>query len=508
MPTKRPEDPEIITAFFPEDDQDHQGIFRSQFGSRWSIDDTQYDDLVNWVPCGRNLVQVPANGPTIASLPSPAIWISAQPLNAATYLFCLCNNGHIYQVSLGGSVITDVSGATAMSALSDIANWQGTRILFSDVNVSKIYSWDGATFATVFTGQPASFITVFSSRLWMANGSTVTFTAGGTFNSLAGDSGSFVITDTDCPPPIRVISPFSGNLFIGGYQWYQVVAGLFDSGSPAVLQFQKNTLTDEAGIYTKWSFLPYGYSLYYASLYGIWSLLGSQPQFVSEPIGSFFQNLTIANSSLSAAYGQVLGEPSLFWQFYDAASATYRVWGMTYNRQQWFSVSQGNIFFITYGTDQTNGQQKIWAVDTAGNLFQLFAGNGAVTSTYQSKLWSLGARIREKSILRAGVELVVASAATISLTALDENLNAQTPLLQSVNPSTAFNWTNNYVPFNWTNAGNPFNWTVKMTQYWLMDFDLEMTVKKIGVNVSVTSAGATVLAQGLEFEELPADWGM
>lgn len=505
MPTRRELDP-IVTAFFPEDGQDHQGVFRVSSQSRWSIDDTQYDDLQNWLPMGRLLQQIPANGATIATLASTAIWISAQPLNQATYIFCLCNNGHIYQVALGGT-ITDVSGATSMSANSDIANWQGTIILFTDLNASKIYSWNGTTFATVFTSQPAQWICVFSGRLWMANQSTVTFTAAGTYNSLSGDSGSFVITDTDCPPPIRVISPYAGSLFIGGYQWYQIVAGLYDSGQPAVLQFQKNTLTDEAGIYTKWSFLPFGYGLYYASLYGIWNLLGSQPQFISEPIGAFFQNAQLANSSFSAAYGQVLGIPCLMWQLYDTPSATYRVWGMSQDRQQWFSVTQGNIFFITYGTDQTNGQQKVWAVDSSGNIFQMFAGTGNVTSKIQTKLWSFGSRIREKSIIRAGAELVVTGAATVSLVALDEDLNQFTPPLQSTNPSTVFTWTNNSATFLWTNSGSPFNWTTRGTQYALMDFELPVTVRKLGLNTTVTASGATLLSSAVEFEELPADWG-
>ena len=349
----------------------------------------------------------------------------------------------------------------------------------------------------------------------MANLSTVTFTASGTYNSLGGDSGSFIITATDCPPPIRAITPYGGNLYIFGYNWVQIYGGLYDSGSPAVLQFQSTTLTDEAGLINKWSVLPFGYSMNYASLYGVWSLLGSQPAFISDAVGQFFTGATVANSSYSAAFGQILGKPTLMWNLQYASDSTYRLLCVEYNLSgggvlpfgNWFTVNQGNISFVTYGVNQTNGQQNIWATDTSGDILQLFAGTGTVTSTCSTKLWSFGSRIRLKSIIRAGAEVVVSQASIVSVTALDENLNSYTPPLQSQNPTTAFRWTNNGMPFNWTNSSAPFNWTTRGTQYELMEFQLGMTCRKIGLNFSIQSAGASVHAFGVEFEELPADWG-
>jgi hypothetical protein len=200
------------------------------------------------------------------------------------------------------------------------------------------------------------------------------------------------------------------------------------------------------------------------------------------------------------------------WNLYYSVDSTYRVLCMMIpadveKQPTWFTVNQANIAFITGGINQANGQQSVWAVDTSGNLFQLFAGTGNVTSTANTKLWSFGARIREKSIIRAGAEIVVTGAATASLTARNEDLVAYTPDLQSVNPSTTFNWTNNGMAFNWTNGGNTFNWTTSGTQYELMEFNLPITVKKLGLDFTLTGAGAAVLAFAVEYEELPADWG-
>ena len=512
-PTKRQLDPGIVTVFFPDDGQPHRGI--NKFGnlSRWVINDLEYDDLQNFIPMEGELQQVPGNSATIATLVSSAIWMSAQPLNLATYLYCLCANGHIYQISLGGT-ITDVSGATSMSSQSDICSWQGTQVLFSDVQVSKIYSWNGTTFATVFSGQPANFITVYNARLWMANNQTISFTAGGTYNSLGGDAGSFVITDSDCPAPVRALVPYGGNLFVFGYSWVKVYGGLFDQGSPAVLQFQQSTLTDEAGVINKWGIVPLGYSVYYAHLNGVWNLLGSQPSLVSEPVGGFFQYLTLAGTSFSAAFGWILGMPVLMWQVQYATDSSYRILCMTYDtnpqRQLWFTLSLGPITFITYGIDQTNGQQKVWGIDTSNNIVQIASNTIAnVTSKVSTKLWSFGTRIRKKTIIRAGIEAIVTSSTTVALNARDENLNTYSPDLQSANPQFIFVWNNgSSINFTWTNgASGTFTWNSRGTQYQLLEFDLPIAVRKLGLDVTFSGSGGVIGAFGIEFQELPADWG-
>ena len=509
MPTRRQLDPEIMTVFFPEEGQSFKGLNKFSNLSRWVIDDHEFDDLINFIPMGRLIQQVPANSSNFATLAATAVWISAQPLNQATYIFALCTNGAIYQVSLGGT-ITTVTGPGTVSVNTDIANWQGTTILFTDPNAAKIYSWNGTAFATVFSSQPEQFITVYAGRLWMANLSTIVFTNSGTFNSLGGDSGSFIITDSDCPPPIRALYPYGGNLYVFGYSWVKIYGGLYDSGSPPVLQFQSSTLTDEAGLINKWGVLPFGYSVFYPSLYGVWNLLGSQPVLMSDPVDQFFLNANVANSSYSAAYGVVLGDPCLMWHLQHGIDSTYRVLCMKYNPNgpsEWFTVSQGNITFITYGVNQATGQQLVWGTDTAGNLFQLFSSASTlVSSTVNTKLWSFGTRIREKSIGRAGIEMVVTGGAIVTLNAVNENLISTAPLLQSLNPSINFIWSNNNQTFNWNNSG-PFTWQAGGTQYALLDFDLPIQVRKLGLNVTVQAAGATIDSFGVEFTELPADWG-
>src|SRR5260221_1461699 len=162
-PTTREQtqEPQIQTVWFPDEGQQFGSLNKPSNLGRWTIGDTDFDDLVNFISYGKYLQQVPGLSIIIATLAAPAVWISAQPLNLATYLFCLCTNGHIYQVSLGG-VITDIHAAGGLSTLCDIPNWQGNTILISDAYQAKGFSWDVTTFATPLSREPATFMTVFA----------------------------------------------------------------------------------------------------------------------------------------------------------------------------------------------------------------------------------------------------------------------------------------------------------------------------------------------------------
>jgi hypothetical protein len=75
--------------------------------SRWVIGDADVDDLINVFPQLGQLQMIPTAAPAVATLASPMVWQSAQILNGNLFTYYLCQNGHIYQVSTGGT-ITDL----------------------------------------------------------------------------------------------------------------------------------------------------------------------------------------------------------------------------------------------------------------------------------------------------------------------------------------------------------------------------------------------------------------
>lgn len=556
MRTSRADDREIITDFFPDEGQQFGSLNKPTLLSRWTIDDTDFDDLVNWISFGKFLQQTPALSAVIATLPAPAVWISAQPLNGVTYLFCLCTNHNIYQVSLGGTV-TQINGGTSISALADIANWQGTVILFADTNANTVYSWNGTTFATVFSSQPCTFITVYGGRLWMTSGTggvAVTFTAAGTYNSLGGDSGTIPITEYDCPPPVLGMLPSQGLLYLIGYDWVQVIGNLYDQGSPAVLQVTRQTAVDQAGMISKWSLISFSYSIYYANLNGLWAFYAGSVAWVSEQVGGFFQALIQASSSFSAAFGYVNQLPVLLWNicWSNAGTTEYTVLGLdttsigSGGKPRWFRLVYGNLAFITSGVNQAAKGQAVWGVDTSGNLYQLFGGTGNVTSKANTKLWNFGTRIRWKEIERAGVLMVLPSNATVTCVAVDQGLKNYNPPLQSANPNPSnIEWiysggsqatwsgtTTNITGVTWefstlaaaawkyspSNAPAtfgktsltpaPVTWgTGSAAIFSPLEFYFPLQAQQFGLNLTTVSAGAILQTFGVEYKTTPADWG-
>jgi hypothetical protein len=491
----------------PGDGQPWMGLNRYDLYSRWAIADTEFDDLVNFYPQGGIMRQVPASGGTIATLAATVVWMSAQLLNGGVFIFCLCSDNNIYQVSTGGSV-TQINGATSISVNADIANWQGTTILISDVNAAKVYSWNGTTFATVFTGQPASFIKVFSGRLWMANGNTVTFTRAGTFNSLTGDSGAFAITDEDCTNPVLGMLPFGGQFYLFGSNYCQVISNLYDSGTPSQLQFTKYTLESQIAPLSRWSLLPYGAQLYFANNMGIWTLQGAIPQLVSDQLGGFFQVLQ-TGTTLSAGLTQIYSDICAFWHMKTGAGE-HTLLGLTKD-MQWFRCTFGTITFITSTVSSaiTGNLPTLWGTDGT-HIFQLFASpNSNVTSTVQTKLWSFGNPLFYKVMHKLAIFNVITGAATVRVNHQDESGNTVVSSTQSFSP-TAITWQNDALAtVSWVNNSSAtVSWVGSIAaQYTPWQFDVPFRCRSYGLNIQITGMGSTLLSLVAEVEESQAGWG-
>lgn len=499
----------------PAKGQTWRGLTKPDTYSRWTIDDAGADDLINYIPIGNELRAVPASGATIASLPGgTAIWMTAVVLNAGTYLFVLSTNGHIYQISLGGAV-TDINAGGGFAATCDITEWQGTTILISDSVAQKVYSWNGTTFSTVFTSQPAQFIAVFSSRLWMANNSTVTFTAGGTFNSLGGDSGSFIITDEDCVNPIIHLMSLQGQLWIFGSNWIQVLGNLQDIGAPAILTFTKYVLEAQVSIINRWSIIPYGSYVYWANSYGIWLLQGGLPTDLSDNINGFFQNLDQVLSSWSGAYGMIYGVPCMFWHVKFLGDNTNTILCLNIATGKWFRTTDGSMSFIAgmVSSTITNSNPTAWATDGT-NIFQLYANTTTpVVTQFNSKLWNYDNPIRYKNVMAIAAFVVINTQANMTAQILDRSGNVKQTINPTPNPVTpgTFTLINNVGGVLQLQNNSLGNLTLVGSGTVLMfpfQFDSPTAIDRmIGINLSITSVSHVLCFISFEMEETEMYFG-
>jgi hypothetical protein len=510
-------DDEVQELVIPPPGQMFGGLNKYDTFSRYTINDSEFDDLINLLPMGASMRQVPGQGTTLATLISTIVWMSSQFLNNATYLFCLCTNGHLYQVATAGGAITDISGG--ISANADIANWQGTTILISDPNVSVVSSWTGSVFATALTGVQWSQIEVFNNRVWGSHNNVLSWTNIGTFNSLGGDSGTIVITDSTVIQPIAALVSFGGLLYLFGPDYIMTLGNTQSAGTPAVLLFTITILETQIGTNSQWSIVAVGNVLYFSNSYGFWKLSGSLPIQISAPMDGFFQNFQPA-STFSGGYTEIYGMPIVGWHgLFDseAAASVFCATSQTISQEQayvsqeggtqWFRWQSGALTFIT--SSIIAGVPTMWGTDGT-NIFSLFINASApVTSSFTSKFWSFGNPVSFKKIYKIAVANVLQNTASYTLTIYDANGNVVKTTTNSY--SNVVQWINNAGQIvTWINNSlAPVQWTTSNIKlYNVAQYDDPNTLVRIlGINFSITSTQATIVAIMIEWENSSAGWG-
>ena len=485
------------------------GLNKFNTASRWVIGDSECDELINFLPQLQAFQQVPGPGASIATLAAPVIWAYSDILNGNLEIFCLCTNGGLYQVSTGGAITTVGTGFGTAANTVDIANWQGTNILICDNSQSKIFNWNGSALATVFSAQPGNFVAVFSGRLWIANGLTLTWTNAGTFNSLGGDSGSFAIGDSGCGNPIIGLLNANGSLYVFGSNWIKTINNLVDVGNPLVLTFQQPTISNQVSIINKWSLCIWASQIYFANTSGFWVLNGSSLTKVSTQLDGFFQNL--GTSSFSCSYGRVLNKECIFWQALWNGDANNTVFGMTVDGL-WFRVipvsgtSTGSVAWITgqVSSAVTNNAPVTYMIDPVGKIYNLFGSTVAtVSSTLNTKIWDFFSKLAFDWFTDVAVQYVITGSSTLVISEVGDSGQVQGP----ATPAGSVTFTHNPSTGMWQNAFNVLgqwqnntptsgNWQGTVASQFIFD-QVGVPFQDRGFGLNMTFTGTAIVVHAI-----------
>lgn len=476
-------------------------INRPDTYSRAVIGDSDLDDSTNFLPMLVHHKMVPNFGSNLGPLPSAINFMWTAVIGGNPYIFSLCANSHIYQSTYVGGV----QDLGLFSQSCDITQWQKNLIIITDLNAQKIYSWDTTTLTTVFTAQPANWVAVYAGRLWMGNGLTVTFTAGGTYNSLGGDAGSFIITDSSAATALLAIVAFQGSLYFFGSSWIASLNGVQSTGSPAVVSFVFTVLEGTVGIVNRWSIVVVGVVMYFANVYGFWQFTGAVPEKISSQIDGFFQNITLASSSFSGAFAEVFGEPLVMWTaFYnDPQGITVGQTTFCYtSNNQWFRMFGNSVSFVTslpatpFGIG--NPQPTAYAANGTG-LYKLFSGPAGSTTVgiFNTKILDQGSKARFKLYDYLFIFVVIGTTTTVQVQLIGYNgLALGNPVSKTVNPA-AGQWVNASGQVGqWVNnALTAGNWQgTAAFVYQPYEFNCGFESRGMGLNVTVTGEQVAIQA--------------
>lgn len=507
------------TVQFPDEGQQWGALNWFDAYARFTIQDVESMDLFNWMPMQTEMRQTPHDSIPLGTLPSTAVWIRAEILNGGIYIFALCTDGHIYQMSASGGTPTNISGATTLSSGADIANWEGQRLIFSDKATNTYYSWNGSTWTaeTALTGIPPTCITVFSQRLWIANNNTITFTAGGTYNSLGGDSSSFQIIDEDSTQQVQALEPFNGLLYVFGPNYVQIIGNLVTAGSPAVLTFTKNTIAAEIGTVTRWSIQGYGANIFFACSYGIFTMSGAVPQKLSSPLDGYNGIFDLSQTSWSAGFGSVYQTPVLAWHakvlgetnpcvFAIIPQIANTFTGITSTTGGWFRHSDGPITFVT--SEMVNNVPTLFGTDGT-HIFNLMTDTTQeVTSRMRTKYWNMGTSLIYKAFLKYALVLISGGDCNGDISFIDDSLASIADINFSVN--NAYIWLDaNNQPYEWDGGDTfPYTWLGGPPYYQPVQFNLDMSPSRLlAADITITGTGNALLRHIIQYEMTTADWG-
>ena len=409
----------------------------NQTDARTAIDDTEWWWLENAMTIGKGKVRIlPHQGPAVYTAPAPIIGLYGVTLLNTPVLIVVLQSGAMYQVSLGGTP-TQICPAGTVTANADVTIWQGNRLLIVDPSFGYM-TWDGTAFSVQDASKTGTSIAVFSGRVWIANGRTITFTDAGSYTAFNGSGGSMAITDEAVPGNITRLISAMEQLWIVGQGAVNALSNVQVVGGIAT--YSNTNIVSGVGTPNKQSVIAYFRALAFLSKAGIYGLVGVTPQKFSDKLDGLFPLLSLTPDT-PAALMTVNQLPVLcFLTTYNdpvTSPPTIRPLLLCYSQGKWFTAAQGALTNITDVV--VNGAWQAWGTDGT-SIYALF-GDPTTPVAYkiQSKLYDFGSMVTMKQAFRMMLEFSATTTVSPMLT-LETEKGAQSTSL-SVASSTF--WANN-----------------------------------------------------------------
>ena len=234
---------------------------------RPGVDDKQMAWCDGFMPLGpnRNLrtlygVQTPPLfTPTDGSL---VVLFDFFNIGATPYMLSFQNNGSIYSVNTNTGVANKIAANGTISNPSQLtvgASQYGSKyVLIVSKQTNGYFIWDGTTFfvpgnvfltGTIPLAISGTAIEIYSGRVWIANGATITFSAPGSvidFSSANG-GGNFTSSDSFLKVAYINLKQTNGFLYLIGDSSVNYISGVQTSGSPPITTFTNQNADPEVG---------------------------------------------------------------------------------------------------------------------------------------------------------------------------------------------------------------------------------------------------------------------
>lgn len=387
--------------------------------------------------------------PTVVFTPSGAgsggaaqalVTVSGGPVTTLT----LTNPGSGYDASVAVS-FTGGGGANAAATVDVTTLASATAVV-----------WPFITHPTT--------IAVFQGRVFMATGSTITYTGTQGFSDVspANAAGTFNISDTDLITTITALRSLNNYLYILGDNSVKQIGNLTVT-SLNITEFTLVTLSSDQGTTFMQSIISYNRLLIFSNTVGVYAVYGSSVDKISDDMDGVFRLIDFTQEPCGAVNDINNIHTLMMLVKYNDPLTTTRSIIMAFMQKRWFIISQGNAL-ESMTTAVINGVTETFA--TSGNdITQIIQDYTTPTPVLlRTALSPHGKAWLGKSVIQYAVAQKVAVGTPITLTvesertSFDYNYTPQGALITFVGSGPIQFQSNTFQDINFI-GGDGFTYT-------------------------------------------------
>lgn len=394
---------------------------------RQSIGDEEFWWLENMMPLANgDLVELAAPSAVLATLTGNLLYTQSAIISGTPYIVAFMDTGNGYIINAVNGTVVQMGAAGAFSTTGgmQVTQWSNKGILIIDP-AKGYFDWNVTTASTltnISTTVLGTAIAVYAGRVWIANGRQVTFTGTAGYNdfSAANGSSSFSINDDTLVNNITQLYATGGYMYIFGDESVDVLSNV--TIASGVTNFTRLNLLTGVGTSYPESLISLQKTMVMMSSTGIYALLGSTPQKLSDKI-----NTILALADLTKPFTG--GIVALNGVLCAAFAFTFNDTLLGLGSRQVIALFAGGKWFLCSplaGITQivsvlVNNVPTLYGW-VNNQLYPLFSNaTGALSITIKTKLYDGEDPLIDKQLIRLGIGADFTQSASSSVTITADN---------------------------------------------------------------------------------------
>ncbi len=388
--------------------EDFEGINTATL--RPGVDDKQAAWLDGFMPLGpkRNLRTMYGVSAAVYTAPGAltVAFFDFGNIGSTPYSILVQSDGSVVAVNTSTGVANTVAPASTIQNPSRVnvgfAQYGSRYILMVAKQTNGYFLWDGTTFflpgqslpaggGTVPLGISGTAIEIYTGRVWIANGPTITFSApGATLDfSSANGGGNFTSADSFLRVGFTQLKQTNGFLYLIADSSVNYISCVQTSGATPITTFTNQNADPEVG--TPWPSTVdvFNRNILFANPFGAQVSYGGAVTKISEMLDGVYNTVAnFGNIVPSAAKAIVFGKKIwiLLLPIIDPVKGQQVNKLLMWNGKQWWASEQDvNLVYIQF--QEINSVLTAWGTDGRALYKLFFQPSTAFQKTAQTKLW-------------------------------------------------------------------------------------------------------------------------